>query len=129
AAVFLFAGQARQSEGWARGNMTTEVVLAEKYAFEAKRLVTDPKIEITPKQCRYVGSIWLRARTAQFRQELKQPGFDHWKSLTPQIATAHEREMTTGMSKSDLTPARETHRQMFARLEMTKAGARRAGRH
>jgi hypothetical protein len=61
----------------------TEVVLAKKYTFEAKRLVTHPEIEVTPEQCSYVGSIWLRAWTAQFRQELKQPGFDHWKSLIP----------------------------------------------
>ena len=105
------------------------MVLAKKYTFEAKRLVTHPEIEVTPEQCSYVGSIWLRAWTAQFRQELKQPGFDHWKSLNPSNCSTREREMKTGTSKPDLTLARETLGQMFARLEMAKAGARRAGRH
>jgi len=40
------------------------MMLAEKYAFEAKRLVKDPKIEVARKQCGHVVRIRLHARAA-----------------------------------------------------------------
>src|SRR6516165_10164338 len=53
------------------------MMLAEKYAFEAKRLVKDPKIEVARKQCGDVVRIRLHARATQLRQEFKHPGLDH----------------------------------------------------
>ena len=58
------------------------MVLAEKYAFEAKRLVKDPQIEIAREQCRHIARIRLDARAAELRQEFKYPGFDHGKVLS-----------------------------------------------
>src|SRR5215470_3227582 len=47
-----------------RGIGSAEMVLAEKYAFEAEHLIADPQIEIAPEQFRHVRSIWLDAWTA-----------------------------------------------------------------
>jgi hypothetical protein len=47
------------------------MVLAEKYAFEAERLVTGPQGEIAREECRHVAGIWLHAWAAQFRQEFE----------------------------------------------------------
>src|SRR5262249_36969832 len=58
----------------------TKMMLAEKYAFEAKRLVMNPQIEIAPEQRRHVLWIRLYAWAAQFRQEFEQPRFDHASS-------------------------------------------------
>jgi len=42
------------------------MVLAEEYAFEAKRLITDPQIEVAREECRYILRIWFQAWAAQF---------------------------------------------------------------
>jgi hypothetical protein len=55
------------------------MVLAEKYAFEAKRLVTGPQIEIAREECRHIARVRFHAWAAQLGQEFKQPGFDHCK--------------------------------------------------
>ena len=47
------------------------MVLAEKYAFEAKRLVMDPKIEIAREKLRHIAWIRFRAWTTEFRQEFE----------------------------------------------------------
>jgi hypothetical protein len=104
------------------------VVLAKKYTFEAKRLVTHPEIEVTPEQCSYSAAFGSVLGLPSSGKNSNSQGLIIGSPLSPQIA-AHEREIKTGTSRPDLTPARETLRQMFARLEMAKAGARRAGRH
>jgi hypothetical protein len=47
------------------------MVLAEEYAFEAKRLIEDPQIEVAREERRHI--VWIRfhAWAAQFRQEFK----------------------------------------------------------
>src|SRR3974390_2301276 len=57
------------------------MMLAEKYAFEAKRFVKDPKIEVAREQCSHVVRIRLHARATQLGQEFKHPGLDHGKVI------------------------------------------------
>src|SRR6516165_6733680 len=57
------------------------MMLAEKYAFEPKRLVKDPKIEVARKQCGHVVRSRLHARATQLRQEFKDPRLDHGKVI------------------------------------------------
>jgi hypothetical protein len=62
------------------------MVLAKEYAFEAKRLVTNPQVEVAHEECCYIASIGLHAWAAQFGQELKYPWFDHCKLLARLVA-------------------------------------------
>ena len=55
------------------------MVLAEKYSLKSKRLIMDPQIQIAPDQGRHIARVGLHVWAAQFRQEFKQPGFDHWE--------------------------------------------------
>ncbi len=47
------------------------MMLAEKYAFEAKRLVADPEVEVATKEPRYIPRVRFRAWATQLRQEFK----------------------------------------------------------
>src|SRR5215813_7281839 len=62
------------------------MMLAEKYAFEAKCLVPDPQIEVTGEECRHIARIRFHTWAAQLGQELKYPGFDHSKLPTRFVA-------------------------------------------
>jgi MarR family transcriptional regulator, organic hydroperoxide resistance regulator len=67
-----------------------------------------------------------RSRSPQNKREIvistTPKGQQLLKVLTP-IAAAYEREMTVGLSTSDLATTRETLRQMFARLAELKSKA------
>src|SRR5215813_8495279 len=62
------------------------MMLAEKYAFEAKCLVPDPQIEVTGEECRHIARVRFHAWAAQLGQELKYPGFDHSELLARFVA-------------------------------------------
>ena len=47
------------------------MMLAEEYALEAKRLITDPQIEITREQACHIASIRFHGWTTQLGQEFK----------------------------------------------------------
>src|SRR6516165_8583389 len=64
------------------GVRPAEMVLAEKYALEAKRLVTHPQIEIAREECCHIVRGRLDAWAAQLGQEFKQPGLDHYALAT-----------------------------------------------
>jgi hypothetical protein len=76
------------------------MVLAEEYTFEAKRLVTDPQIEIPREECRHIARIRLRAWAAQFGQELKYPWFDHCKLLARLVAAVCAPPLDTHVDRS-----------------------------
>jgi hypothetical protein len=47
------------------------MVLAEEYAFEAKRLITNPQIEVAREECRHIVRIRFQTWATQFGQEFK----------------------------------------------------------
>ena len=63
--------QRRDQQMGRRAVTGTEMMLAEKDAFEAKCLVKDPQIEIAREQCCHIVRIRLYAWAAQLRQEFK----------------------------------------------------------